>query len=420
MSDIMKKIVLTIVVFLTIVLTGFLLICGVYLLPTDRVQLHVRESGTTLMAEGDYWWMIQGNPRTILDNFTDSIMLATVAYQGEESLTDKAVNNYKVFMKDKSKEESLQSCGLIPDELQNKSDYARYWHGYMVVLKPLLMFFNISEIRQLNQFVVLCYIAVTCLLLYYHRRIQYVVPYLLGVCSLTPFTVANSMQNSTVFHTMSIAVIVLLVLWEREKFREKIWLFFLLTGMVTSYVDFLTYPVVSLAFPIIFYFILAQEDKLFSNAGKLVLYSGMWSVGYVGMWASKWLLSSVLTGENYLTKALQKMDERSGNMVGEVEINYRDVIEKMSGYMHGYLIGYLTVLFILICFIILFFVKKRWNGYAMSLMFLILSGYPFVWWFGAKNHSYIHDMFTHRGWSVVIFGISCCVLPLLQWPIKKK
>lgn len=56
----------------------------------------------------------------------------------------------------------------------------------------------------------------------------------------------------------------------------------MLTGMLTSYVDFLTYPVVALAFPLIFYFILDQENSPLKNLWHMIFYSGMWAAGIAG------------------------------------------------------------------------------------------------------------------------------------------
>ena len=91
----MRRVVVKIgLTFLLMVLGGFLLICAVYVLPTERVCLHVRESGETLEQEGDYYQLLQGDESTKLDNYTDAIMLLSAAYDGEEDIIEKAANSY--------------------------------------------------------------------------------------------------------------------------------------------------------------------------------------------------------------------------------------------------------------------------------------------------------------------------------------
>ena len=106
--------------------------------------------------------------------------------------------------------------------------YSRYWHGYMVILKPLLLFLNLTEIRQLNLFVILAEFVIIAILMYRRRVIEYLAPFVLAIAFLNPITVSSSLQNSTSYHMMMAAVIVLLSFWEKSCFREHLYLFFLL------------------------------------------------------------------------------------------------------------------------------------------------------------------------------------------------
>lgn len=414
MNHILKNVGITIGIFLFSVLLGFGLICTAYALPgSERRALHVRESGDLLAEQGDYWQLIPGKTQTMLDNFTDCIMLLTSAYSGEESVLDKAVNNYRIYERDASKQQSCQSYGLLPEEKQVKLTYARYWHGYLVVLRPLLFFLNLGEIQQLNSLVIFVSMALICILLVRRKKAVYIIPYLLAYTYLTPMTISVSLQNSTVFHTMSLALLVLLAWYEKNWFHSHLWIYFMLVGMMTSYVDFLTYPVVSLAFPLIFYFILEQEKEPLENLLHLIFYSAMWAFGYIGMWASKWCLSSLLTGKNYFTDASEAVATRSGSTAGDTVITYSDVIRRLNEFLQDNVPFKLAILFAIVCVILLLFCRRAWSRWSVSLMFLLLCSYPYIWAFGVKNHTYVHTLFTHRILGVVVLGISCAVLPLL-------
>lgn len=415
MKNILKKAGFTIGIFLLTVLLGFGLICTVYSLPgNEKRALHARESGDLLAQQGDYWQLIPGRTQTTLDNFTDCIMLLTAAYSGDDPIIDRAVNNYRIYQRRSTKQESLQACGLVPEKLQHKLTYSRYWNGYIIALRPLLTFFNISEIQQLNSLMVAAYMVLICILLCRRKKGIYCIPYLLACTYLSPMTISVSLQYSTIFHTMSLAVIFLLAFYDKKWFHSHIWIYFMLVGMMTSYIDFLTYPVVALAFPLIFYFILDQEHTVLQNLWHMVFYSGMWAIGYIGMWVSKWGVSTLLTGKNYFAEGTEAVSIRSGSAVGETTITFADVFQPLTNHMTGTVAFKLAVLFAVLCAIALLFCKRIWKHWSLSLIFLLICSYPYIWAFGVKNHTYVHIMFTHRIMSIVILGLSCAILPLIE------
>ena len=103
-------------------MAGFLLICIVYMLPSERVSLHVRESGEILEQEKDYPQLIPSSPYTVLDNYTDCIMLLTAAYDGEECIPDKTVNNYRIYQKKATKQVSCKVCRRRMDRKEAMRD----------------------------------------------------------------------------------------------------------------------------------------------------------------------------------------------------------------------------------------------------------------------------------------------------------
>lgn len=88
-----------------------------------------------------------------------------------------------------------------------------------------------------------------------------------------------------------------------DKMYQNMCYVFLIIGMATSYVDFLTYPFVSLGIPLVIWLILDNEEKVIQKLGKMVWNSGFWCAGYAGMWAGKWILGSILLPEAGSLKA---------------------------------------------------------------------------------------------------------------------
>ena len=138
------------IIFISIVI-GYLLLVGVYCIPTQKIDENLRESVKILDSEGDYPEKIKGYYDSRLDNWTDSIMLLTAAYEDDNSVYFFAVMNPRnsVFGK-KPYVVYIQLYKETTKENLETTTYGRYWHGYLVFLKPLLYFFNLGEIRYLN------------------------------------------------------------------------------------------------------------------------------------------------------------------------------------------------------------------------------------------------------------------------------
>lgn len=406
------------------VLIGFLLLSVIYAMPSGRVQANVRISAEDMLEDGLYHQMVAGKETTKLDNFTDALMMLTASYDGPEGVMDKTINNYETRLKEGNLIESCKVSGLEVEEgTVKRHAYARYWHGYVVLLKPLLAFFELNEIRDLNLMVVMGMICATVVLLYKQNRGRFAIPYVLAVCFINPMAVAASLQFSTVFHTMSLAVLVMLLFWKQKWFREYIWVYFMLVGMLTSYVDLLTYPVVALAFPVIFYIILSNPGKLIDGAIRVILNSAFWCVGYVGMWASKWALSSTLTGKNYFTKAMETVKLRSGDTAFEQELSAGQVLDAMFGFLKGSSFSLVLLLVLLVVLALLVKGGIRKERMVSVLLLVAVSLYPVIWYMGTKNHSAIHGFYTYRGVSVVLFALPSALLVLVKpgrWWNRKK
>ena len=78
-------------------------------------------------------------------------------------------------------------------------------------------------------------------------------------------------------------------------------------GIVVSYFDFLTYPLVTLGVPLCLLLIL-QADKItyLQKIKNIISLSIAWVIGYLGMWAMKWMIGSIATHKNILWMLLNR------------------------------------------------------------------------------------------------------------------
>lgn len=401
----MKETCKTIVALILGLMAATILMLLINLLPEKAMKQHITESVKVMEQEQDYHEVIPGMISSRLDNFTDSIMLVSSAHKAETGLIDRTMNGYRVIYEGKTPSETLAAYGT-GEEGYRVSPYSRYWHGYQVILKPLLLFFNYQEIRYLNmclQFLLLIGIVIEMVK---KKMGIYIFPYMVMLFSLMPFSIGLSLQFSSVFYITNIAVYVLLKWFEIIKEKKNFFLFFLIVGMLTSFIDLLTYPLVTLGIPLVFYFLLMEKKTLLYNIIKTVKYSIIWAIGYIGMWSGKWIIGSILLRKNIITDAIDALLNRTSSETADASFTHWSVIERNADAMFSTPVKllFLGTLIILLVVLICKTIRDRKNYFGNWHYFLIAC-MPIAWYIVAANHSYMHFWFTYRELSILIFAV---------------
>lgn len=397
----MKKISKLLLILFMGIIGGTFLLLLVNVLPNERMQRHISESTSVMEEEGDYPMLMDGYISSRLDNFTDSIMLVTAANKEDTNFVDRTVNMYRVNYEDKRPAEVLVDYGKgNPD--YTVSGYPRYWHGYQLALKPLLLIFNYQEIRYINMCLQILLIAFVVAIMWKKDMKLYILPYLVTICSLMPASVALSLQFSAVFYLTNISIILLLVWFESIQVTGNTLSFFLSIGMMTSYFDLLTYPLVTCGIPLIVYFILKKEHSIQYDILETVQYGIIWAIGYGGMWAGKWIIGSILLRKNIINDALAAIFNRTSSE----DYGRKEAILKNMSAMFETPIKYIFLLLILILVIslIIRMVKDK-KIYLKNFHYVIIAAIPFAWYMVLVNHSCVHFWFTYRELAIFIFAI---------------
>ena len=128
---------------------GYLLLVLAYSLPVGRMKDHLRSEESTF-TDG-YYMLVRNDTSTQVDNITDSIILAEAVYDGPENPWQKAAAAF--YASPQENEEHSESYLRIQAAVEDTgpyTQYARYWHGYLVWLKPLLLLMDYADL--LNKF----------------------------------------------------------------------------------------------------------------------------------------------------------------------------------------------------------------------------------------------------------------------------
>lgn len=401
------------------ILIGFGALCIVHLLPVERMHRNVLGSKDTIDV---YRQVVEGYKSTSIDNFTDSIILNQVICPIDAPLLEKVVYNYQVnYWKQYGQVENLLKY-LEGENGYKYQGYTHYWGGYLVILKPLLAIFDYADVLVMNMIVQALLLLLIILGLSRTGKSYVIIPFTIAILSMMPVSMAVSLQLCDIYYIALVSTA--MIVWKHEKIRkERMYLLFLLTGMATSYFDFLTYPFVSLGIPLIVFLTYLDSEKLAKKFYYIILCSAQWCIGYVGMWAGKWIMGSVLVPEGgSIEAAIRSILYRGSNMSSDDQTTlnvFNVTLENLYVYLKWpvmILIG--TAIIYLLWKIIRRkgFVKSRLLSVAPYLLICI---YPFAWYMIAKNHSYEHSFMAYRELAIATFA-GLCMLAEIETGLEKK
>lgn len=407
--NVKQRIYVHLVLLLGGTLVGILALALVFCLPTEQMKQHISQSQPMIERDYNDTGVILGNEATLTGNFTDCLMMEHAVYQSEK-------HNFLEQILIMYRGESAEGDGWAPGysladyldgvEQSREVDYARYWHGYLVVLKPLLFLTTFNSIRIIAGILQFVLAGVVILLCSKRKEELLGVAFLVSVPCLYSFTMYFSLSLSICYYIMIVALIFQLVNHEKWVTVGRYYIFFFVVGMATSYFDLLTYPLITLGFPLCVYLYLDRncwKEKL----KKLVWYSLEWSLGYLGLWTMKWVMADLLVGGNTIGDAMDTLFMRTGSaeeysrLVGFLAVFRQNIVPYTNW---GF---YLLALAILIMLIILIAKNKGsittntvQQGGILALIVLL----PFGWLFLTQNHAEQHWVFTFKILAISVFA----------------
>lgn len=396
------------------VLAGTLLLTAVYSIPLSSIEKNVKSSARTFEHDKSHDVLFSWCSST-LDIYTDSYMFSEATYNGDETVLTKVMASYYGTIGEKTVLESFIAHNTDNVEYDNKMEYSRYWHGYLVFLKPLLLLFDYTGIRIINT-IIQCVLTGWLLLLLYKSGLKHLIlPYVITVSFLMPITCFMCMQFSSCFYIFTITSIVLLLNKNKISDEKTALLIFAFSGIATAFFDFLTFPITTFGIPIVIYLCLRLKQPIKKILKELGVVFGAWLVGYAGMWFSKWIVASVVLQKNVITEGLASVSTRTSqvtpgtdSMLNKVPLfgvfirNFRALFFTPATIVF---LAYIIVMMIII--IRMKHVNNALNSDSRKLIipFAAIGGLPIIWYIFTVNHSSVHYMITFRTAVVLIFAI---------------
>ena len=298
-------------------------------------------------------------------------------------------------------------------------DYNYYWHGYVSILRPLCLLFDLSELRILNGMCQLLVIFLLAFVIGREKGMGYVLMLLTSYLLLSPMAISMGMHFSGVFYIAYCGTLVLLL--KRDFFAEKYRYvyFFIAVGMLANYFDLLTYPLFTWGCPLIWWLVMEErergQDGERIGGVKSVIVSGIgWIAGYALMWTAKWGIASIVLGTDVFESAINQVFFRSGVREGGAD----GLWERLNAiYVNWKHYGYKLYAMLLIGWLLWWFfgsMKRGWHRSEKRYAFFLIGISSVVWYVVLSNQTALHHFFTHRNFNVSITAFLAIVLGSLS------
>ncbi|MDT2644468.1 hypothetical protein P7D38_03455 [Enterococcus dongliensis] len=354
-------------------------------LPNEYIEKNVNSSIVILDNEGLYFRLNSSDAKaTKLDNFTDRQMIRrTIGIDKNPIISAMSMTNY-----------------------------ARYWHGYQIFLRPLLFLVNYAVIRQLYGFILILLLGINFYLLIKKLDIFIALSLFISLYFARFYTFFLSMQFTNVFFLALIFNVFLLTRKEININSSSFLLYFFVIGSLTNFFDLLTVPLITLGIPLVILAYYSLKNSYFKQVSLLksiiniVLISLSWGLGYALTWVSKWIIGTLILKQNVLKDAFNTVLFRTeGNekypldRVNMFHLNLTTMFNKFN-------ISLLVLFILLTIYIIIIKRKELLNKINMNSIIIIpIISFPYIWYGVLANHSQIHYWFTYRLQIISVFAL---------------
>lgn len=403
-----------------IVLTGMLTLSAV--IPRSAIRENMHSSAEFLCDGPLFGTVLEGVESSRIDRYADSILLAIAwQYDSENPLESVMLSSYYYTPYQNENQNLLEA---VTKELPANQQYLRYWHGSIAILRPLLTVFSLKQIYLLNA-IVLAALSIWLLVLLCRKK-AFVPAFgiALGLIMTSSWFVPLSLEYTWVYYVMlAVSLAAGKLAWAGN--WQHMGILFLLSGMVTNYLDFLTTETLTLLVPLLLLLWMGCREVTFRPAGFAVKAILFWSLGYVGMWCTKWLLAAVVLGENVMPYVAEHVSQRIGGdlglslgryMIGAVLRNIKCLFPLEYG-TAGILVFLALVVFS--TYIGYVYQKKRISRVRIGL-FTVLGLIPYVRYLVLHNHAWLHCFFTYRAQLATVLAAVMIVEELTDWKCWKK
>lgn len=406
-----KIILKYILIFITILLIAFGLLGATAKIPKQAIMEKMQESVSFFKESAGMDEIQKRREYTGLHYYADSILMNIIyCIDSEKPVESVMWARYYETVKADVNNDFIK---VVEKDKEPNQQYIRYWHGSMVILRPLLVFFNFEQILLINK-ITMWILAIILLVILFKKSKTLAVAYIISMVMIAFPIVPMCLEYTWTFYIMLIASI-LAILIEKKGDKHFLALIFI-TGMLTCYFDFLTTEIITLFVPLVLVLYIRKKEGRISSfkEGFLLLIKAtvLWGIAYIGMWLAKWLLTSFIFHVNVIQyvkdnamlriNGLQGLTSYQEMYLGAIFKNWHNLypinIVKRNSHL---IIGVVVFVAIILVSFDWKNIKKKW----MAPILLIMALAPYARYLILANHSYRHAFFTFRNQMITVICI---------------
>jgi len=406
-----------------IILTWFFIVSltVVSSFPSSWIRENTKKSSETLMKEGNKkkYFSLSHFETLEFDNYSDALMINT-AYSIDAKaplysilvarknyipgVTKKIVEDFVGDLASNSnKYDKLDQVNELYDTVRGEApesyEYARYWHGYMLFLRPLLILLDYWKIRVLL-LAIFAVLAIRFLVLV-EKEFGKLICIIFGIvlCEIDYFYIGLSLLNTPT--TMIMIIFGIFLLKNFEKIRDFSYVFFLM-GCFANFFCLLDYPLITYEMGIIIYLLYQSKKRNYEIQTKqdlidILKLGFFWILGYSVIWGMKWVFIDIIYHKHMVSLGLQQILYRSSNTIawGKEIIHANPVLAICINILF---MG-VPILINIALGVMLLYIKPNRNllhRMRNTIPFLVVALIPIVWLGLFTNHSFQHSFFACR------------------------
>ena len=397
------------VVFFVSILTIFLITISSCLIPhewtKDNTIKSVEETENEIMAMATQG---KSKPYEQFEMFGDIRNYAMIFYTNESDPVRSAVEMNYGMLCDYPELCADAMKGVVEgSDEQTMISYNRYWQGQSVVLHFLTIFGSFLNTRT---FLTIVFIILTAFVVYrlFKEDKKLAIAFAVGLSSIDTVFMTRSLEFLPVMFVLMIAI--LLVLKARKNGGEHLGIVFLIMGVLTCYLDFLTCETIVLSVPLIIYVYLNIKEGKGIKMKKLLFLILMWGIGYAGAFIMKWLISYLFIGDDVIKDITENTVGHSlkGSLLEKIIAPINLSFSKLLPFA---LFGENGGIYALILFIICFIYTLRKNKKYLPLFMICLI--PVLRFSVINAHSIQLNYFTYRAFLCIAIVMALTTVDII-------
>ncbi len=398
-----------ITVFVLTIAAMTMLLLLVAMIPKDSIRENTLKSAGYLAAGELYPLMADGVDGSRIDLYADSILLNIIySYNSSDPLTSVMRSAYYC---EEGRDENLNLLEAVTYNRPPDRQYLRYWHGSAVIVRPLLTILPVQKIYILNA-VIIALLFIWALVTAIRSGNGIITAgMVLSLVMVRVWYVPLCLEYTWVFMILPVASVFSIRL-AGKKDRDGIILLFMLTGMITNYLDFLTAETLTLLIPLIIVMNILGKNREDASAiaGISIGAALSWVLGYSLTWITKWVLSALVLGENVMPYISGHISQRIGQDLGLGGFRYLTGavfynLTCLFPLRHSFwsMIGFGLIIMAAVYFGYVY-KKPGWDKKIIAL-YAAAGAVPAVRFLFLHNHSYLHCFFSYRALAASVMAV---------------